>query len=103
MATVTRRRRRVEPKGTRKGTYTAGKRVGPARKGEEVTVTLRLRRKSPLASPCDTAHFRTLGYDEFRALHGADPADVAKIEAFAHAHGFVVPRVRLAQRAVDPA
>ena len=101
MSTGPRRPRRVALKGSKKGRYTAGKRVGPARKGEEVTVTLRLRRKSPLASPCDTAHFRTLGYDEFRALHGADPADVAKVEAFAHSHGLVVPRVSLAQRAVD--
>ena len=96
-----RRPRRIALKGSKKAPYTAGKRVGPARKGEELTVTLRLRRKAPLASPCDTAHFRTLGYDEFRALHGADPADVAKVEAFAHAHGLVVPRVSLAQRAVD--
>ena len=55
MSTGPRRPRRVTLKGSKKGRYTAGKRVGPARKGEEVTVTLRLRRKSPLASPCDTA------------------------------------------------
>jgi kumamolisin len=101
MPADSRKPRRVPLKGSKKAAFTTGKRVGPAPKAEEVTVTLRLRRRSPLASPCTTADFRTLGYDEFRALHGADPGDVAKVEAFAHAHGLVVPRVSLAQRAVD--
>jgi kumamolisin len=96
-----RKPRRVALKDSKKAPFTAGKRVGPARKGEEVTVTLRLRRRSPLASPCVTADFRTLDYDEFRARYGADPGDVAKVEAFAHAHALDVPRVSLAQRAVD--
>ncbi|MDQ2962471.1 MAG: S53 family peptidase [Pseudomonadota bacterium] len=101
MPAGSRKPRRIALKDSKKAPFTAGKRVGPARKGEEVTVTLRLRRRSPLASPCDTLDFRTLAYDEFRALHGADPRDVAKVEAFAHAHGLDVPRVSLAQRAVD--
>ena len=101
MPADSRKPRRVPLKGSKKAAFTAGKRVGPAPKAEEVTVTLRLRRRSALASPCEAADFRTLDYDEFRALHGADPGDVAKVEAFAHAHGLVVPRVSLAQRAVD--
>jgi kumamolisin len=101
MPAGSRKPRRIALKDSKKAPFTAGKRVGRARKGEEVTVTLRLRRRSPLASPCDTADFRTLSYDAFRARHGADPGDVAKVEAFAHAHGFDVPRVSLAQRAVD--
>jgi kumamolisin len=101
MPADSRKPRRVPLKGSKKAAFTTGKRVGPAPKAEEVTVTLRLRRKSPLASPCEAADFRTVGYDEFRALHGADPDDVVKVEAFAQAHGLVVPRVSLAQRAVD--
>jgi kumamolisin len=93
--------RRVPLKGSNKASFSVGKRVGPAPKTEEVTVTLRLRRNSPLAPPGETTQFRTLDYDEFRALHGANPDDVAIVEAFAHSHGLDVPRVSLAQRAVD--
>src|SRR5205814_10352618 len=92
---------RVTLKGSVKPPFTEGKFVGPVRKDEPVTVTLRLRRKTPLESPAWGKELRTLDYDEFRARHGADPADVAKVEAFAHMHGLVVPRVSLSQRAVD--
>jgi kumamolisin len=101
MPARSRKPRRVSLKDSKKAPFTAGKRVGPARKGEQITVTLRLRRKTPLASPGSAPDFQTLDYDEFRALHGADTADVARVEAFAHAHGLDVPRVSLAQRAVD--
>src|SRR2546430_6470824 len=93
--------RRVPLKGSNKTSFTVGKRVGPAPKTEQVTVTLRLRRKSPLAPPAETSEVRQLDYDEFRALHGADPDNVAKVEAFAQAQGLEVSRVSLAQRAVD--
>jgi kumamolisin len=93
--------RRVRLKGSAKAPFTEGRYVGPVRKDEQVTVTLRLRRKTPLESPATGKELRKLGYDEFRARHGADPADVAKVEAFAQTHGLVVPRVSLAQRAVD--
>jgi len=76
MPADSRKPRRIALKDSKKKPFSAGKRVGPARKEEEVTVTLRLRRRSPLASPCTTADFRMLDYDEFRALHGADPGDV---------------------------
>ncbi len=101
MATRSAKPRRVALKGSSKAPFAQGTYVGPAGKHDRVTVTLRLRRKSPLASPDDSKDFRTLGYDEFRARYGADPADVARVEAFAHAHGLDVPRVSLAQRAID--
>jgi kumamolisin len=101
MATRSAKSRRVALKGSSKAPFTQGRYVGPARKDEQLTVTLRLRRKSPLLSPDDTPDFKTLDYDDFRARHGADPADVARVEAFAHAQGLDVPRVSLAQRAVD--
>ena len=101
MAARSAKARRVALKGSRKAPFTQGRYIGPVRKNELVTVTLRLRRKSPLSSPDDTKHLKTLDYDEFRARHGADPSDVAKVEAFANAHALVVSRVSLAQRAVD--
>jgi len=99
MATRSGKSRRVALPGSAKAPF-QGRYVGPAKSGDAVTVTLRLRRKSPLRSPLQGSDAR-LDYDEFRARHGADPADVAKVEAFAHEHGLDVPRVSLAQRAVD--
>jgi kumamolisin len=93
--------RPVPVAGSKKAPFAIGTYRGAAPKGEQVTVTLRLRRKAPLASPDGGGNFRVLDYDEFRAKHGADPADVAKVEAFAHEHGLDVPRVSLAQRAID--
>src|SRR5690349_21511333 len=91
--------RRVTLAGSAKTPF-EGRYVGPARRDEPVTVTLRLRRKSPLAAPSEGGDLR-MDYDEFRMRYGADPNDVAKVEAFAHEHGLDVPRVSLAQRAVD--
>ncbi|HTS21362.1 MAG TPA: S53 family peptidase [Casimicrobiaceae bacterium] len=96
-----RKPRRIEIAGSAKARFEEGRYVGPARKDEQLTVTLRLRRKSLLAPPSEGKPFKALDYDRFRDLHGADPADVAKVEAFAHAHGLDVLRVSLAQRAVD--
>ena len=93
--------RRVAVKGSAKAPFAQGRYVGPVRKDERLTVTLRLRRKSPLRSPDGTHAPQRLDYDVFRARHGADPDDVARVETFAHAHGLDVPRVSLAQRAVD--
>jgi kumamolisin len=64
-------------------------------------VTVRLRRRKALRSPAGGAAFRRIGYETFRAEHGAAPRDVAVVEKFAHAHGLDVTRVSLAQRAVD--
>ena len=49
MPARSRKPRRVALKGSKKAPFTAGKRVGRARKDEEVTVTLRLRRNSARA------------------------------------------------------
>ena len=101
MATASPKSRRVALEGSVKAPFKQGRYVGPVRKDEQLTVTVRLRRKSPLRSPDGMREPPTLDYGAFRALHGADPADVARIEAFAHEHGLDVPRVSLAQRAVD--
>jgi kumamolisin len=72
------------------------------RKDEQVTVTLRLRRKSPLPSPIEGGEFRTLDYDAFRERHRRRSSGCREgAKAFAHEHGLDVPRVSLAQRAVD--
>jgi len=87
--------------GSAKAPFAAAKYVGPARKSDRVDVTVRLRRKKPLRAPAAGAAPRRVGYETFRAEHGASPRDVAAVEKFAQAHGLDVTRVSLAQRAVD--
>ena len=93
-----RKARRVSLKGSVKGKF-EGRYAGPARRDERITVTLRLRRRMPLAAPAKGGE--ALDYDQLRARHGANAEDVAKVEAFAQAHGLDVARVNIAERAVD--
>ncbi len=92
---------RVELSGADKSPFVGGRYLGPAKKEQRVTITVRLRRKSALPSPTGNGAFRRISYETFRAEHGASPADVKRVEAFAHLHGLDVTRVSLAQRAVD--
>ncbi|MGH8800569.1 MAG: protease pro-enzyme activation domain-containing protein, partial [Casimicrobiaceae bacterium] len=101
MAKSVRKPRCVSLAGSAKAAFAEAKYVGPARKSDRVDVTVRLRRKTPLRAPASGAAFRRVGYETFRAEHGAAAGDVAKVERFAHAHGLDVTRVSLAQRAVD--
>ncbi|HEX3136753.1 MAG TPA: S53 family peptidase, partial [Casimicrobiaceae bacterium] len=96
-----RRTRAVALPGSAKAPFAEAKYVGPARKSDRVEVTVRLRRKKALRAPAGGAAVRRIGYETFRAEHGAAPRDVAVVEKFAHAHGLDVTRVSLAQRAVD--
>ena len=100
MTKPTKTRRRALP-GSAKQPFADARYVGPARKSDRVEVTVRLRRRKALRSPTGGAGFRRIGYETFRAEHGAAPRDVAVVEKFAHAHGLDVTRVSLAQRAVD--
>jgi kumamolisin len=72
--------------------------VGTVPDDERFEVTIRVRRKAELAlqqaSGCDAdvlpakRHYLTHG--EYADLHGADAADIAKIEAFVSGHGLTV-------------
>jgi len=95
------RTRAVALTGSAKARFAGAKYVGPARKSDRVGVTVRLRRRKALRSAAGGVAFRRIGYETFRAEHGAAPRDVAVVEKFAHAHGLDVTRVSLAQRAVD--
>jgi len=81
--------------------------VGPADPQERIEVTLVLKPISPLTLPPHDAtgrlkpHERThLSREEFAARHGADPKDIARIDAFAHEHGLDVGTVNLGGRTV---
>jgi kumamolisin len=82
--------------------------VGPTAPDERIEVTVRVRRRSAGASlgagqamggslPRER---RYLSRAELAATHGADPADIAKIEEFAHEHGLDVVEASLARRTV---
>src|SRR5947208_3490478 len=72
--------------------------VGPAAADERFEVTVRVRPRAALQSHAtrgfDTAalpsnrHYLTR--QEYATSHGADPADLARVESFARAHGLVV-------------
>ncbi|MFL6697598.1 MAG: protease pro-enzyme activation domain-containing protein [Vitreoscilla sp.] len=78
--------------------------IGPVRPDERIEVTLRVRPKAPIAQaqPDDTHPARRsyLTREEFADAHGADPQDVARIGAFAQAHGLAVVESDVARRSV---
>ena len=88
--------------------FSGARSVGPVADDERFEVTVRVRRKTALQSLA--AHGfqadvmptkrRYLTRDEYAASHGADLADLAKVEAFAHAHGLVVVETSAARRSV---
>jgi len=82
--------------------------VGPIPKDERFEVTVRVRRKAPLQSLEEDGFQadqlpgkrRYLTRDQYVSTHGADPADLAKVEAFARAYGLVVVETSMARRSV---
>ncbi len=82
--------------------------VGPVPQDERFEVTVRVRRNAPLQSleagsfPTDQlpGKRRYLTRDQYATTHGARPADLAKVEAFARAHGLVVVETSIARRSV---
>ena len=77
----------------------------PIRPDERFEVTLRLRPKTapaPHASAADVPPLQRdyLSREQFAAAHGADPADIAKVAAFAAAHGLQVVASDPARRSV---
>ncbi len=81
------------------------KSLGPARPDERFEVTVRLRRRAPLPALMleGTLHPRArtyLTHDQLTAQHGADPADITRVEAFARTHGLAVVDASPARRSV---
>ncbi|WLI91156.1 S53 family peptidase [Massilia sp. R2A-15] len=77
----------------------------PVSADERFEVTVRLRRKAPLpaahASIAATVQARSyMTREEYAATHGADPADIAKVVAFAQQAGLVVVDTSVARRSV---
>src|SRR5881394_4103795 len=64
----------------------------------EVTVLLRARKPLPSLEQLCGQNARPLTHDEFREEHGADTADIEKVEAFVAEHGLSVTQTSRAQR-----
>jgi kumamolisin len=82
--------------------------VGPIPNEERIEVTVRVRRKVALQDS-SAEGFQTdqlpekrnyLTQEQYASAYGADPADLAKVEAFAQAHGLVVVQTSAARRSV---
>jgi kumamolisin len=82
--------------------------VGAADPNERIEVTVVLRRASgadaTAAAQVMNAHSpkerKYLTYEQLEATQGADPEDIAKVEAFAQEHGFDVVEVSRARRSM---
>jgi kumamolisin len=82
--------------------------VGAVPADERFEVTVRVRRRTALASLAANgfhadlapAKRKYLTREQYAAAHGADPADIEKVESFAKAHGLVVVESSPARRSV---
>ncbi len=74
--------------------------VGKTKAEERVEVTVLLRSKTPLPTleQLSSHDYKALSQDEFRERHGADAADVEKVEEFANEHDLSVVQTSLPQR-----
>ena len=81
--------KQVVPGATAQGPIAAHTRI-------EVTVRVKPRQPLPSAAELDAAALRRdapLSHDEYENQYGADPADIARVEAFARAHHLTVVEV----------
>ena len=93
--------------GSERAALKGASKVGAADPKERILVTVLVRRRSSanvLSSAIEEISARQprerrhLTHEEFAAAYGADPADLEKVEGFAHEHGLDVVEVSLAQR-----
>jgi len=81
------------------------RRLGPAKPDERLEVTVRIRRKKPLPAQAMEAQKMPIRRNhltqaQLEAAHGADPADVAQVEAFARQSGLTVVEASAGRRSV---
>ena len=93
--------------GSERSPMPGAREVGPANPNEKVEVTIRLKSragKKPIVSADAYSQLpkkrTTLSRAEYEQRHGADPADVARVQAFARDHGLTVVETSPARRTV---
>jgi kumamolisin len=99
--------RRVALAGSERRPLAGAEQVGAADAAQRVEISLHLRPRTPLPPIPDATHAddgapgpAALTRAEYEALHGADPADVARVATFARDHGLEVVDVHDARRIV---
>jgi kumamolisin len=74
--------------------------VGPVPADERVQVTVSLRRRSGNPPVEQGGQLPRVSYSQFSAEYGADPADIATVESFAHHAGLTIVESSIAKRRV---
>jgi kumamolisin len=93
-------------KGSERTALPGARVMGPANPGERLEVTVLLRRRSQQAFQARVADLAAgkrpapMSRDAFASAHGADPADFAKVKAFAESQGLKVLEENAARRSV---
>ncbi|MBI3800791.1 MAG: peptidase S53, partial [Deltaproteobacteria bacterium] len=104
-------RNRIPVPGSERAALPGARMVGAADPNERLLVTVMVRRRSANASKGLTAMIEEvntrrpserqhLSREQFASAYGADPAEMEKVEEFAHEHGLDVVEVTPAQRRV---
>ncbi|BFU92465.1 MAG: kumamolisin [Nitrospira sp.] len=98
---------RVTVRGSERSPHHGARVDGPVPNDERFEVTVRIRRKTSLQSLADGFHTdklpmnrRYLTREQYASSHGADSADMEKVEAFARAHNLVVVEKSQARRSI---
>src|ERR1700694_6003485 len=96
---------RVTVRGSERVPVHGARADGPIPNDERFEVTVRVRRKTALESlGLHTDQLpgrrRYLTREQYAAAYGSDPADIAKVEAFARAHNLVVVESSVSRRSV---
>jgi hypothetical protein len=93
----------VQVQGTNRSPAPGATRVGSAEPAEQMSVSIRLRRRpgapalpDPVTLPPDGGLTR----DQFAATYGADPADIERVEAFGRERGLTVEEASVPRRTV---
>jgi kumamolisin len=100
--------RRKVVQGSERVPFSAARSIGPVARDERFEVTVRVRRRAPMASLAERAlqgedlpaARRYVTREQLAKSHGADPADLARVEAFARDHGLAVVGASAARRSV---
>jgi kumamolisin len=90
---------RVELAGSERAPLPESTRLARSEPDQRVDVTVVLRRRGPLPEPGSPGR-APLHPHQLEAIAGADPADIARLEGFAHGHGLDVVAASPARRSV---
>jgi kumamolisin len=100
-------KQRLTLAGSERAPMNGAREIGPANPNETVDVTIRLRSRAgnkPVVDPGEftkpIAKRKIFSRQEFEQRHGADPADIARIEAFAQENKLTVKEKSAARRTV---